>query len=78
MRWAELALFLVPFALFAIWRLSAAVARPALAWAAVAAVLALAAGVVLFGLSRSVPPGETYVPARIVDGKIVPGKGVPK
>jgi Family of unknown function (DUF6111) len=68
----------VPFALVAVWRLSATLARPALVWAAVAAVLVLAAGTVLFGLSRRVPPTETYVPARIVDGKIVPGTGVPK
>lgn len=78
MRWAELALFLVPFVLFAAWRLSAALARPALVWGAVAVVLALVAGTVFYGLSRRVPPTDTYVPARIVDGKIVPGQGVPK
>ena len=78
MRWAEVALFLVPFALFAIWRIAAVVARPALVWGAVAVVLALAAGTVLLGLSRKVDPNAAYVPARIEGGKIVPGHGVPR
>jgi hypothetical protein len=78
MRWAELALFLVPFALYAAWRLSAVVARPWLVWAVLALALLLAAGTVWYGLSRSVPPTDAYVPARIVGGKIVPAQGVPK
>jgi Family of unknown function (DUF6111) len=77
MRWLELALFFVPFALFAAWRLSVTLARPSLVWAALAAVLVLTAGTVFFGLTRRVPPTDAYVPARIVDGKIVPGQGVP-
>ena len=78
MRWAELALFLVPFALYAAWRISAVVARPSLVWGTLALVLLLAAGTVWFGLSRRMPPGDAYVPARVVDGQVVPGKGVPK
>ncbi len=78
MRWVEVALFLAPFALFAAWRLSARLARPSLLWGMIAVVLVLAVGTVLFGLSRRLPPSDAYVPARIVDGKIVPGRGVPK
>lgn len=77
MRWAELALFLSPFALFAAWRLAATLARPALVWGTVAIVVALATGIVVYGLRQRERPGETYVPARIVDGTIVPGHGVP-
>jgi hypothetical protein len=78
MRWAELALFLVPFALFAAWRLSTILARPSLVWGTLAAVLLLAAGTIVFGLSRRLPPTAAYVPARIEGGRIVPGQGVPK
>ena len=77
MRWAELALFLSPFALYAAWRIAAARAQPAVLWAAVGAVALLAAGTIWFGLSRRLERGETYVPARIEDGRIVPGHGVP-
>ena len=77
MRWAEVALFLAPFALFAVWRLSARMARPSLVWGALAAVLLLAVVTVVFGLSRRLPPGDAYVPARIGDGHIVPGQGAP-
>src|SRR5579859_5144781 len=70
MRWAELALFLVPFALYAAWRLAAVLARPALVWAALAAALALAGGTVWLGLSWRADPTLAYVPARIEDGKI--------
>jgi hypothetical protein len=76
MRWGEAALFMVPFALFAVWRLSASLARPYLAWGALTTVLALAIGAVLFGLSRRVSPHDSYVPAHMVDGKIIPGQGV--
>jgi hypothetical protein len=78
MRWAELALFLVPFALFAAWRVSVAYARPSVVWGAVAVALLLAAGTAVYGLSRRVPKTDAYVPARIEAGKIVPGQGVPK
>ena len=78
MRWAELALFLVPFALYAAWRLAAVLARPALVWGTVAIVLALGAGIVFFGLSQRVDPRAGYMPARIEDGKIVPGQAVPR
>ncbi len=78
MRWAEVALFLAPFALFAAWRLSASLARPSLAWGALAVLVVLTVVTVVFGLSRRVPPGDVYLPARIVDGHIVPGRGVAK
>jgi hypothetical protein len=78
MRWAEILLFFTPFILFAAWRVSVAYARPSLAWGALGAALVLVGGTVVFGLERRVPGVDAYVPARIVDGKIVPGQGVPK
>jgi len=79
MRWAELALFLVPFALYAAWRVAAATVRMALVWGAVAAALALfAAGVIWLDIARRGGPHEAYVPARIEDGRIVPGHAVPR
>jgi ABC-type uncharacterized transport system permease subunit len=78
MRWAELSLFLVPFALFAAWRLSVLLARPAVVWVALGLAVTLAAGTAAFGVWRRVPAGERYVPARIEGGKIVPGAGVAK
>ncbi|MDA8249556.1 MAG: DUF6111 family protein [Rhodospirillales bacterium] len=77
MRWAELALFLSPFVLYAAWRLAAARAQPALLWGAVAAVTVLATATLWFGLARRLERGETYVPAQLEDGRIVPGHGVP-
>jgi hypothetical protein len=78
MRWAEILLFLLPFALFAVWRISIAFARPSLVWFALAFAVVLAAGTAYFGLERRLPRTDTYVPARIEDGKIVPGQGVPR
>ncbi len=76
MRWAEFALFLSPFALYAAWRLASARAQPALLWGVAALVAGLAVGTVWYGLTRRLPPGESYVPAHIEDGRIVPGHGV--
>ena len=78
MRWAEVALFLVPFALYAAWRVSAVVARPSLVWGALAIALGLAGWTVWFGRSRGVPPDAAYVPARIEGGRIVPGHAAGK
>lgn len=77
MRWAELALFLSPFLLYTAWRLAAARAQPALLWGVVAAIAVLAAGTVWFGVTHRLGPDETYVPAHLQDGRIVPGHGVP-
>ncbi len=77
MRWAELALFLSPVLLYAAWRVAVARAQPALLWGAIALVACLAAGTLWYGLTRRLPPGTAYVPARIEDGRIVPGHGVP-
>lgn len=76
MRWTEAALFLAPFFLFAAWRVAAARATPVVVWVALAAIAALAVVTIWLGLERRVPPGARYVPARTVNGVIVPGHGV--
>jgi hypothetical protein len=78
----EAALFLVPFIAYAVflWATRAGVldpeswSRQRLAWLTICA-LALLLGS-FFGLtqfSRS-PPGSTYVPAHVENGKLVPGE----
>jgi hypothetical protein len=76
LRFTEIGLFLVPFALFVTWRLMGPRTPPGAVWAAGLAVLALAAGTVWFGLHRQMEAGDTYEPARLENGRIVPGHGV--
>jgi hypothetical protein len=75
LRLVELALFLAPFVLFVVWRFMAVEGGPSIRAVAVAAcVLAFLAGVLIW-LSQddALPPGATYEPARLQDGKIVSG-----
>jgi hypothetical protein len=76
----ELALFLTPFLIYAIflWATRAGVLDPAhwslsrIAWLVIAAlVLMIGSFVVLAHFSGS-PPGSTYTPAHIEDGRLVP------
>jgi hypothetical protein len=78
----EVALFLVPFIAYAVflWATRAGVldaeswSRPRLAWLTICA-LGLLLGS-FFGLTQFAhsPPGSTYVPAHVEDGKLVPGE----
>ena len=78
----EVALFLAPFAAYAVflWATRAGVLdaeswpRSRLAWLTIAAlVLLLGSFFVLAHFDHS-PPGSTYVPAHVEDGKFVPGE----
>jgi hypothetical protein len=77
----ELALFLVPFALYAafLWATRAGVLDAAswswatLAWLTIAALVLVAGSFVIIAQFSGAPPGSTYVPAHIEDGKFVPG-----
>ena len=75
-RVGELAVFLVPLLAVIVWR--AAVARgldgpPPRQLAAIFAGLVLLAAVLSFmAIEERLPPGE-YVPAQVIDGRIVPG-----
>jgi hypothetical protein len=80
LRLAELALFLAPFVLFLVWRFTAIDGGPSVrAVAIVACALALLAGVLIW-LSQddALPPGATYEPARLQDGRIVAGHAAPR
>ncbi|MCW3477587.1 DUF6111 family protein [Limobrevibacterium gyesilva] len=78
LRFTELGLFLVPFALFVTWRIMGPRTPPRLVWAAAVAVLVMAAGTMWYGLNRRIDRSEAYEPAHLEDGRIVPGHGVPK
>ena len=78
LRLLELALFISPFAAFALWRLLAPARGPSpLVVAFAACALALAAGT-LFWLSRAdvLPADTSYAPAQFENGRLVPSHGV--
>jgi heme/copper-type cytochrome/quinol oxidase subunit 3 len=77
----EVALFLAPFVAYAVflWATRAGVldaeswSRPRLVWLTIAALaLLLGSFFVLTQFSHS-PPGSTYVPAHVENGKFIPG-----
>jgi hypothetical protein len=78
----ELALFLAPFVIYAIflWATRAGVLDPThwslgrLAWLVIAALVLVIGSFVVLAQWSGAPPGSTYVPAHIEDGHLVPGK----
>lgn len=77
MRFVEITLFLAPFVLFAVWRMTTPTGGPSLrVVAASAALLALLLAALLwFHQEGALPPGTAYVPAQQQNGHIVPGHG---
>ena len=77
----ELALFLAPFAAYALflWAARAGVvdvsawSPPRVMWLTVAALLLVIAGFAVLAELGGAPPGSTYVPAHIENGRLVPG-----
>jgi hypothetical protein len=77
----ELALFLAPFALYALflWATRAGVMDASswswgtIAWLTIAALGLMAGSFVVIAEFSGSPPGSTYTPAHIEDGKFVPG-----
>ncbi len=77
LRFTEIGLFLVPFALYVAWRV---MGERTPRWAVASAVvvtLAMAVGTVWFGLVNALPKDDAYVPAELHDGQIVEGHGIP-
>jgi hypothetical protein len=78
----ELALFLAPFAAYAVflWATREGVLDPAhssmsrLSWLLAAALLLVIGSFVVLAQWGGAPPGSTYVPAHYEDGKLVPGE----
>ena len=78
----EIGIFLIPFALYAAYLVvtRSGVFTPD-SWTlkivgalTVAALVLLLASLVLLAQRTGAPPGSTYIPAHIDDGKLVPGK----
>ena len=78
----ELTLFLAPFVVYAIflWATRAGVLHPEawtlprIAWLVIASFVLMIGSFVVFAQWGGAPPGSTYVPARVEDGKFVPGE----
>ncbi|MEJ2377106.1 MAG: DUF6111 family protein [Pseudolabrys sp.] len=77
----EIALFATPFVLYALflWATRAGVMDPKgwpwsrVVWLAAAAVLLMGGSFVYFASFTGAPPGSTYIPAHMENGKFVPG-----
>ena len=78
----EVALFLVPFLVYAIflWATRAGVLDPSawaparLAWLLIAAFSLMVGSFVVLAEFSGAPPGSTYVPAHVDDGRLRPGE----
>ena len=78
----EISLFLAPFVLYAVflWATKAGVMDAEswpvsrLVWLAIAALLLVVGSFAYFAHFTGAPPGSTYVPAHVEDGKFVPGQ----
>lgn len=78
----EIALFLAPFIAYAIflWATKAGVLDPSswtlprIAWLLMAALVLTIGSFIVLAHWGGAPPGSTYVPARIEDGRFVPGE----
>jgi len=78
----EIGLFLIPFVFYALFLLATnagivprkAWAPPRLAALLIASLLLVVASFVVLAQFSGAPPGSTYVPAHVENGKFVPGK----
>lgn len=77
----EIGLFLIPFAIYAVFLIATRAEifnktswpLPIVGWLTVAALLLIIASFALLANFSGAPPGSTYVPAHIKDGRLVPG-----
>jgi hypothetical protein len=80
LRLVELALFLTPFIVFAVWRFVAAEGglstRVVIGAACLLAVLAGA--LIWLSQENALPPGANYEPARLQDGRVISGHAGPR
>jgi Family of unknown function (DUF6111) len=78
----EIALFLTPFVIYAAFLVAtragilqpSAWTMPRLAGLLIAALILVVGSFLLLAQFSGAPPGSTYVPAHIEDGKLVPGR----
>jgi Family of unknown function (DUF6111) len=80
LRLVELALFLTPFVVFAVWRFMAIEGGPSARVVIGVACLVAALAAALLWLSRedALPPGAGYEPARLQDGRVIAGHAAPR
>jgi hypothetical protein len=77
----ELALFLAPFAIYALFAWAArpgdakasAWSSPVIAWLTLPALVLAIAGFAVWAQNSGAPPGSTYVPAHMENGRFVHG-----
>ena len=77
----ELALFVVPFVLYALylWATRAGVfdaaawTLPVVSWLTIVALVLVVGSFVVLAHFSGAPPGSTYVPAHLENGQLVPG-----
>jgi Family of unknown function (DUF6111) len=77
----ELALFLTPFVAYAafLWATRAGVVKvgawtmPVLMWLTIAALILVIVSFVMLAQFTGAPPGTTYIPAHMENGRLVPG-----
>ena len=82
----ELLLFLTPFVLYAVflWATRSGVMEPKswplprIVWLAICAFGLMIGSFLYFANYTGSPPGSTYVPAHMEDGKFVPGRTIRK
>ena len=76
MRFAEIALFAAPFLVFLAWRVMAPSgdAPRILVVGVTVAVVAIVGLLLVLWRENMAPPNAAYVPAQLVNGKIVPGR----
>ncbi len=80
LRLIETGLFLVPLAIYAIWRVTAARGGPPprLLIAGAGATLLLLVSLAWYVREERMDPNATYVPPRLQDGRLLPAHTVPK
>ena len=78
LRFTEIGLFLVPFALFAAWRIMGPRLPATVFWGGLALTGAMAGATVWFGQANKLETGEAYAPARLENGVVIGGHGIPK
>ena len=79
---SEIALFVAPFVLYAVflWATKAGVMDleswplSRIAWLGIAALVLVVGSFIYFAQFTGAPPGSTYVPAHMENGKFVPGQ----
>jgi hypothetical protein len=78
----EIALFLTPFVVYAIflWATRSGVLKPdawsvpRIAWLVIAAFVLMIGSFLVLAQWGGSPPGSTYIPAHVEDGRFVPGE----